>query len=120
MYTCPSCSRHLMNESDQCPFCNKPTLGFTNRIKIVGVSATAFVMAACYGVGPYKGINETGMYDTGDTGLLESDLDGDQVRADQDCDDLNPAINPKVSEICSDGLDNDCNNLIDEADPACK
>jgi MYXO-CTERM domain-containing protein len=33
-----------------------------------------------------------------------------------DCDDTDAAINPAATEVC-DGLDNDCNTLIDDADP---
>jgi len=32
-----------------------------------------------------------------------------------DCDDLNPARNPGVAEVC-DGIDNDCDGLVDAAD----
>jgi hypothetical protein len=35
---------------------------------------------------------------------------------DDDCDDLDPAINPGVSEVC-DGNDDDCDGAIDDADP---
>ncbi len=34
-----------------------------------------------------------------------------------DCDDLNPDINPAATEVC-DGLDNDCDNLKDDKDPS--
>jgi hypothetical protein len=36
-----------------------------------------------------------------------------------DCNDTNPFINPNATEICDDLIDNDCDNLIDCADPDC-
>ena len=35
-----------------------------------------------------------------------------------DCNDSNPAINPTAVENCTDGLDNNCNGLVDTKDPA--
>ena len=45
------------------------------------------------------------------------DDDGDGFSDCQgDCNDANPAVHPGAAEIC-DGLDNDCNGVIDENDP---
>ena len=51
---------------------------------------------------------------------LSTDGDGDGVYApgscylpNNDCDDGNPAVNPTLTEVC-DGLDNDCNTVVDE------
>ncbi len=41
------------------------------------------------------------------------DNDGDGWPSDQDCDDNNPEIYPGAPELC-DGLDNDCNSIIDD------
>ena len=35
----------------------------------------------------------------------------------RDCDETDPAIHPGADEICDAGIDNDCNDLADEADP---
>ncbi len=53
-------------------------------------------------------------------GLIDegTDADGDGFVAlpcGNDCDDSNPAVNPGAPEIC-DGLDNDCNGLVDDLD----
>ncbi len=41
------------------------------------------------------------------------DRDGDGFKGDDDCDDMNAAVNPRADEIC-DGVDNNCSGTIDE------
>ena len=53
--------------------------------------------------------------DDTDTDTNSVDLDNDGFNSDEDCDDNNAAINPAASEVC-DGLDNDCDGLVDDED----
>ena len=46
------------------------------------------------------------------------DPDGTLVTNDQDCDDTDIAVNPAATEVCDGGIDNDCANGADDADPA--
>jgi hypothetical protein len=59
-------------------------------------------------------------------GELPNDVDGDGFATSQnDCDDTDPSINPEASEVCENGIDEDCDGLTDcndevcAADPAC-
>jgi len=51
----------------------------------------------------------------------DNDNDGDiwTYCGGADCDDQNEAISSLAQEICDDGIDNNCNDLVDFADPAC-
>jgi len=50
----------------------------------------------------------------------ETDVDKDgQMPCQGDCDDGKNTVYTGANEICDDGLDNDCNDLTDNDDPAC-
>ena len=48
------------------------------------------------------------------------DADGDGFPAGLDCDDSNAAIHPTATEVCSNGVDDDCDLAPDCADPSCE
>jgi uncharacterized protein YgiB involved in biofilm formation len=48
------------------------------------------------------------------------DHDGDGYDSAEDCHEANAAVHPDAPEICDDGLDNDCDLLVDGADPDCQ
>jgi hypothetical protein len=110
MILCDGCNRYHM-EAGSCPFCTD-----SPRSRRVGLGAlvmgalTPVVLAACYGAPP--------TYDSTDS-ATPVDLDGDSFTADQDCDDTDDAVYPGAVEDCGDGIDNDCDTLIDDADPDC-
>ena len=55
--------------------------------------------------------------DTGEEEVVAEDGDGDGITAgDGDCDDANPAVHPGRTEDCN-GIDDNCNGLIDESFP---
>lgn len=48
------------------------------------------------------------------------DEDGDGALCTVDCDDTNPAVFPGNVEICDNGIDDDCDGDVDEADSDCE
>jgi len=73
---------------------------------------------------------DSGLEDTADTGEVtdtgevedtgsekehvDEDLDGDGFTGANDCDESNPDVHAYADEVCSDGVDNDCDGEIDE------
>ena len=53
--------------------------------------------------------------------ILDDDMDGEASRrcGGNDCDDSNPNRYPGNTEVCDNGVDDDCNNLVDGFDAAC-
>ncbi len=49
----------------------------------------------------------------------QTDMDGDTYGKPCDCDDNNPIIYPGADEVCFNGADDDCDGLVDMADPEC-
>lgn len=64
-----------------------------------------------------NGLDDAGMLGVGGQ---EIDNNGDGFFiCDGDCDDDDVFVNPGVPEDCADGVDNDCDSLVDCADPEC-
>ena len=112
MRPCSTCSRPLLPLTDACPFC-----GVKMTSKWMALAGTAvltpLVLSACYGQPP---CNESADAD-GDG--FETCLDGGAINGPEDCNDADETINPGATEICDDGIDNDCDFQTDEEDLDC-
>ena len=76
-------------------------MGFREVARLVGIAlGCGLVAAAC-------GSSEA------------PDRDEDGFDAVADCNDANAAINPGAAEVCTDGLDNDCDLTVDDGDADC-
>ncbi len=70
-------------------------------------------LSACDDTPKESGLEETGLPE--DTEVEFIDADGDGFPAGEDCDDSNAEVNTGAIEVC-DGIDNDCDGLLDDDD----
>ncbi len=57
---------------------------------------------------------------TGDDDTVPTDGDADGWPAPGDCDDTDPLVSPAAAEVCSGGVDDDCDGDADCLDPECE
>ena len=103
MIACSDCGRHHRDDASACPFCAAPSPLRSQVLRTLGAVVTPLVLAACYGAPPGEIVDE----------------DGDGFSTMEDCDDTNAAVNPDAAEDCANGIDDDCDGLIDDADDDC-
>ncbi len=95
------------------------TMGADVQITVPSATAPGTYPVYVFGIGHDAGSGKTHVMQTIDIVVagVQVDDDSDGYTSDVDCDDNDPAINPGAVEDCTDGIDNDCDNLIDTADP---
>jgi hypothetical protein len=77
-----------------------------------------WILVSLLGCKGDKNEDDSGGGDDGngdDSTPIGVDDDGDGYETPEDCDDANENVNPDATEVC-DGIDNDCDNLIDDGD----
>ncbi len=105
--TCDRCDGLIPRERATCPHCDRPVRRGARWIARAACAGTALMtLMACYGMMPRQGYNE------------HPDGDGDNVTADRDCDDANPAVYPGAADTDGDGLDSNCDGVDGWADPS--
>lgn len=102
MLTRPRCMRH--------PLAAAPARGV---VVAVLAALAPLLLAGCTGL-------STQNCETADTACDTTDADADGYSAEVDCDETNPEVNPGATEVCDDGIDNDCDEVSDTDDSNCQ
>jgi hypothetical protein len=120
--TCPACEGFAPVALAACPHCDaalptrRPRTLARVLATMVGGSAFAMTLMACYGAMPYRseGPNAVGCYHDGYGG---SDGDADGYCAPQDCNDTNAAVFPGAEDPDLDAIDQNCDGVDGWRDP---
>jgi hypothetical protein len=76
----------------------------------------SFLIAACFGIAVCACTGDDRAADAGADAAVCQDRDQDWWCLPEDCDDSDSAINPGIEEQAANGLDDDCDDLTDEAE----